>query len=128
MPDSELSKYGLCEIAKHAHSLNAIDTPDPLASISYDVLAGAVIWSDETNATIPVEVVWELRILRHYRTHLMLNDLEPSHSVWEECVALFPDWVGFLPERRQATMQLRDVYRRGDVSTCWCLRQIDREE
>jgi len=92
------------------------------------MMSGALVWSDETNSKTPVEVIWALRGLFAYRTSLMLNrprdELAP---MWDLGVSLFPKWVGFRPERRQATAKLLQIYRRGDVSLRKCLRDIDRE-
>ncbi len=57
----------------------------------------------------------------------MLNDVEPNGEVWLYCRSLFPNWIGFLPERHKPTPELRTIYRRGDVSSRWCIRQWQRE-
>jgi hypothetical protein len=123
----DLETYGMAALAIHAAHLNAISVPDPNATIDYDILAGALIWSDETVESTPIGVIHGLRQLRHYRTHVMLNDIEPDSDVWQLCRLLFPNWIGFLPERRRPTPHLLAVYRRGDVSTKWCLRKLERE-
>ena len=90
-------------------------------------MSGALIWSDETNAETPVYVIWALRQLLAYRTRLMLDDAEPDNVFWDQCVKLFPNWIGFLPERRKQTPELLAEYRRGDISTKACIRKLERE-
>ena len=122
-----LETYGMNALETHASHLNSLCEPDANATIDYDVLADAIIWSDETNDATPIDVIHALRQLRHYRTHVMLENDEPNNDVWRHCLTLFPHWVGFLPERRTPTPELLDEYRRGDVSSRWCLRQLERE-
>lgn len=123
----DLQRYGMAALQIHAAHLNAICTPDPNAAVAYDMLADALIWSDETVDSTPIDVIHALRQLRHYRTHVMLHDIDPDNDVWQHCHLLFPEWVGFLPERRKPTPELLAQYRRGDISTTWCLRKIESE-
>lgn len=124
---ADLKLYGMEALEMHAHHLNSLSTPDPSVSIRYDVLADALVWSDETDASTPNDVIDGLRQLRHYRTRMMLAGSEPDGDVWLHCQSLFPDWVGFLPARHNQTTELLSIYRRGDVSSRWCLRQLERE-
>lgn len=123
----DLETYGMTALQTYASHLNAICVADPHAAVDYDVLADALIWPDETVEATPFDVISALRQLRHYRTHLMLHDLEPDNEVWRHCHGLFPDWIGFLPERRKPTPELLARYRRGEISSRWCLRQLKRE-
>jgi len=126
MPDDDRDYDSLHQLTTHAEHLNAIDTPDPGAMARYEILSGALIWSDETRPDTPVYVIWALRELFAYRTHLMLNDLEPDNERWAQCVTLLPNWIGFLPERCKPTRDLLAEYRRGRVSLKKCLRDCDR--
>jgi hypothetical protein len=123
----ELRYDGRYQLTLHAAHLNAIDTPNPNAAPFYELMSGALIWSDETTRETSVYVIWALRSLFAYRTQLMLSGSEPDNPFWDECVAKFPRWIGFLPERRTATPALLAEYRRGNVSMKWCLRRIERE-
>lgn len=125
--DEDRKSDCLYQLTKHASHLNSIDTPDPTASVKYEIMSGALIWSDETNTETPIYVIWALRQLFAYRTQLMLNNSEPDNEFWNQCVGLFPNWIGFLPERRKPTPELLDEYRRGHVSLKWCLRNLERE-
>ncbi len=118
----DLETYGMKALEVYAAHLNAISVSSPNAEIRYDILADALIWSDETNNATPSDVFDGLRQLLHYRTHVMLNDMEPNGDVWLHCRSLFPDWIGFLPERRKRTPELLALYRRGSVASRWCTR------
>jgi hypothetical protein len=127
MTADDLRYDTLYQLTTHAQHLDAIDTPDPSATPSYELLSGALIWPDETNAETPVYLVWALRELFAYRTRLMLDNAEPNSAFWGQCVKLFPNWIGFLPERRKPAPELLAEYRRGDISMKACLRRLDRE-
>jgi hypothetical protein len=115
-------------LTDHAEHLNAICSPALSPKIAYEIMSGALIWSDETNRDTPVEVIGALRFIFAYRTSLMLNKpREELKPMWELGLSLFPNWVGFRPERRQATPDLLQIYRRGHVSLMKCLRNIERE-
>ncbi|MDB5344635.1 MAG: hypothetical protein JWP89_3012 [Schlesneria sp.] len=123
----DLETFGMMALEIHASHLNAICIPAPNPTISYDILADALIWADETIESTPMDVIGALRQLRHYRTHLMLHNIEPDNDVWRHCHGLFPDWNGFREERRKQTSELLAEYRRGDISARWGLRQLERE-
>jgi hypothetical protein len=112
----------------HAEHLNAICSPAWWPKVFYEIMSGALIWSDETNSKTPVEVIWALRFVVAYRTSLMLNKpREELKPMWDHALSLFPKWVGFRPERRRATPKLLQVYRSGDVGLRKCLRDMERE-
>jgi hypothetical protein len=115
-------------LTDHAKHLNAINAPSWCPKISYEIMSGALIWSDETNKETPLAVIYALRFIVAYRTSLMLNKpREELKPMWELELSLFPKWVGFRPERRQATPTLLHIYRRGEVSLRKCLRDMERE-
>jgi hypothetical protein len=115
-------------LTDHAEHLNGICTPAWWPRVFYELLSGALIWSDETNSKTPVEVTWALRFIVAYRTSLMLNKpREELRPMWELGLSLFAKWVGFRPERREATPKLLDIYRRGEVSLRKCLRDMERD-
>jgi hypothetical protein len=123
----DLKQYGLHPLEEHAAGLNMLCVPDDNAVVKYDLLAGALLWSDETDKATPFDVTSALRFLWHIRTLIMLDRASTDHEFWKTCQALFPCWVGFLPERRTPTPELLAAYRRGEVSMRWCLRQAERE-
>jgi hypothetical protein len=113
-------------LLQHADVLNAIHTADPSATVQYDAMSDALIWSDETTPDMPIELIWSLRMVFNYRTHLILGTRIDDTSVWDCYNSTFPRWIGFAPNRRAATTELLALYRRGCVSTRWCLRSLER--
>jgi hypothetical protein len=127
MSDADLLKYGMGALMAYSQHLNALCAPDQSASPNYDMLADAIIWPDETITSTPSEVIWDLRRLRNYRTYLMLKNESPNPAAWDACKRLFPNWVGFRPERCTSTPELVEFYRREQISARWCLRKLQRE-
>lgn len=80
------------------------------AQVRYELLSGSLIWSDE----IPTDCFVDkdcLRFVLKYRTGLLIGETDPSCvSYWQEALRLFPDWIGFLPERRTFDQKLADFY------------------
>ncbi len=90
-------------------------------------MSGGLVWTDETNKATPIEVIWALRFLVAYRTGLMLNKpREELKPLWEHALTLFPHWVGFRSDRREAAPDLLEIYKRGSISVRKCLRDIER--
>jgi hypothetical protein len=115
-------------LTDYAEHLNGICSPERGVQGCYEIMSGALVWSDERNEKTPVEVIWALRAIWGYRTSLMLNEpREELKPTWDHGLSLFPKWVGFRPERRQPTPELLRIYRRGDVSLRKCLRDLERE-
>lgn len=127
MPEVNLEVYGMGDLVKFAQELNAVSAPDPNAVAKYEILSDSLIWSDELESTRRIGASHALRQLFHYRTFLMLGKALPDNPVWLRCFELFPNWIGFLPERRTATLELRAAYRRGNISANWCFRKLERE-
>ena len=127
MSDEDLKYGGLHQLTTLSDHLNSISTPDPAARVFYELMSGALIWSDETNDETPVYVIWALRQLFAYRAQLILDNAQPNDEFWDQCVKLFPNWIGFRPDRRTQAPELLAVYRRGSVSLKKCLRDMDRE-
>lgn len=124
---SDLSNHEIVIVlATNADHLNAIDVPNPNAIAKYEILSGSLVWSDEIRPDTPYEVINALRSLFAYRTQLIRTNSEPQIEVWTRCVAMFPKWIGFLPERRKPTPELLAEYRRGDVSLRWWIRNFER--
>jgi hypothetical protein len=90
-------------------------------------MSGALIWSDEVEDGFPCDLIVALRPIFAYRTSLMKNKpREEFRPIWDRCLKLFPNWVGFRPKRRQPTPQLLRVFREGDVGLRKCLRDALR--
>ncbi len=87
--------------------------PAPQASVFYELMSDALVWSDEIPdlETGDVRVYHCLRFVFRYRTTLMLNAPdERFRALWEEARKLFPDWPGFDPRRHAP--DLRPTYER----------------
>ena len=122
-----------CEFAikllkEHATYLNAIRWRGWRTTISYELLSGALIWSDEIREGMPRDLINALKILFAFRTSLMLGKpREEFRPAWDASLQLFSKWIGFRPERRAQTEKLLEIYRRGDVGHRKCLRDMERE-
>ena len=84
-------------------------------SPGYDVLADALVWSDEYPKDIPGRhhEFDCIKLLLRYRTTLLLgapNDF--FRPYWERGKELFPNWAGFCIARLTPTEELRKFYER----------------
>ena len=108
--------YRYSWLTEYAAHLNAISKRRWFGFPFYDLLAGAVVWRDETRLSTPTEVIWALRGLWAYRTSLMLDQpREGLAEYWRFGLEHFPNWVGFHPKRRIATPALLRICRDGDA-------------
>lgn len=128
MAGPNLATYGMEPLETHAAVLNAICEPDPTATPFYEIMSDALVWSDEKHPSLTSEIIFALRQLWHFRTRCILQNERIENKVVERCAALFPNWIGFLPERWIPTPAALAEYRRGDVSLRWCLHNIDIDE
>src|SRR4051794_10498696 len=95
----DIAPVALVELAPFLRGL----TSSPTATVSFELLSGGLLWSDE----FPGDPAWYgvenwdiIRFVLNYRTSLILG--EPAaggREIWEEARRLFPDWPGFAPER-----------------------------
>jgi hypothetical protein len=117
-------------LSDYSEHLNRINRPRWFGWAFYDMLSGALVWTDECKRwrqRTPVEVVWALRSLWAYRTSLMLDEpREELVEYWRFGLQHFPDWVGFRPNRRRPTKRLLRIYRRVDVETRKCVRNLEK--
>lgn len=97
----------LARIAPALQALKALTE----VTVSYDLFSDALKWSDETPACFPenAEACNCLRGLWRYRTSLILGQPQDRHrELWGAALRAFPEWPGFLPERRDPS--LKPVY------------------
>jgi hypothetical protein len=87
--------------------------PAPGASVFYELMSDALVWSDE----IPdlesgdVRAFHCLRFVFRYRTTLIIGLPDPQFRLyWEAALKLFPTWPGFEAKRQSA--ELRPLYER----------------
>jgi len=77
--------------------------------VSFDCMSYGVIWQDEMP---PLDQrgqahSWGLRPVFGYRTSLILGQPDPSlEEYWTLAKHLFPEWVGFRPERCEPSAEL----------------------
>lgn len=115
-------------LTSHAAHLDSISHPAIPEDVFYDMMSGALVWRDETNEMTPIQVIWALRAVVAYRTSLMLNEPQTEfREIWDIASTLFPNWVGFYPDRRRPSPRLLDIYRHGDINLSKCLRDIEQE-
>ena len=68
----------------------------PDAELNYDMMAGAIWWSDERPNFRQAEDHWCLRPVFRYRTAMILETPEPKWQLfWDRATELFPNWPGF---------------------------------
>lgn len=127
MIEPNLATYGMEAVEKDAAVLDSICVPHSNAKPRYDIMSDAIIWSDEDDPKLSTELIWALRQLWHFRTRCILNGKRIDSDVIDKCVRLFPHWIGFLPERWNQTPEILAEYRRGDITTRWCLRNLERQ-
>ncbi len=87
--------------------------PAPGASIFYELMSDALVWSDEIPDLDSGDLrdFHCLRFVFRYRTTLILGAPDARfQGFWEEAKNLFPDWPGF--EARRQSGDLRPVYER----------------
>ena len=87
----------------------------PTAQVHYDLLADALVWSDE----LPCEISGRrgefdcIKLLWRYRTTMLLGKPDNSfRPYWVRARAIFPNWAGFHFSRLKATEELVEFYRR----------------
>ena len=76
--------------------------PSPDAKPFYDLLAGALIWTDEIldPAELPIGILECLRPVFHYRTTVILGTPKQDyHQYWTEAQRLCPNWPVLDPSR-----------------------------
>ena len=112
-------------LTESAARLDAVCIPDENAEVFYELMSGGLVWRDETTLKFSTQFVGCLRALFAYRTSLMLGRHEEAFApLWNQALKLAPNWIGFLPTRRQPTPELLAIYRRGNISLKKCTRDI----
>jgi hypothetical protein len=96
----------LREWATHLDGIRTPGSREPFV----DAMSDALVWPDETDSSTPMEVIWALRFVRHYRTGLILGEARPHAEFWQLARELFPHWVGFLPSRCELSPRLAEIY------------------
>jgi hypothetical protein len=85
----------------------------PGATMGYDLIADAIVWSDEypSSPARPMAEYQCLKAVLRYRTSLLTEiPDERCRRYWEHAKALFPNWAGFTPSRRVPSDELKRFY------------------
>jgi hypothetical protein len=84
---------------------------DPTATLHYDIMSDALVWSDERPKGRLVRELWCLRPVFRYRTGLILGlELTEFQNDWQTANQLFPLWIGFRDERSSRSVALQAEY------------------
>jgi hypothetical protein len=104
------------DLDKAAPLFREIAVADPRSSVFYEILSDSLMWSDETPEVTEERDPrdwWCIRPVLRHRTCLILGIASEFEAWWERARALFPQWIGFLPERCAATSELIAIYQSG---------------
>lgn len=105
----------IAKLATIAKVMNAL-TKSPDAVVHYDMLAGALWWSDERPAPDQLDDSDCLRPVFRYRTSEIISEPEPEYlPFWLAAKNAFPKWPGFDPERCKPDDNLAALYRRSEA-------------
>jgi hypothetical protein len=114
----------IAPLRAHAARLDAMAEPSPTATVFYEVMSGALVWSDEKIKDVPTQVIWSLRPLWAFRSSVISGaPAEKWRLYWDACVALFPRWIGFRPERMKSSPELLKILEDGRASV---KRELER--
>lgn len=88
----------------------------------YDLMSGAIVWTDEVVLGLPPDQMLWLRLLFRCRTNLILSEPdEKLAGICEAFQAACPGWIGFSPERYERNEDLvntvRELKRKGERRT-----------
>ena len=95
-----------------AEHFRPLVTPQSKPHVQYDALSNARIWSDEIPQVSP-SLWWCIRPVWRYRTCLIATLPLEYEEWWSRAKALFPQWVGFTPDRCRPDPELQTIYERG---------------
>ena len=91
---------------------------DKSAEITYDIMCGALIWSDEKVIDLTAGEMGCLRALFRFRTSIITDEPdERFRELWDKLRAKYPDWIGFDPSRSQANEDLARLYHQVKTSS-----------
>jgi hypothetical protein len=85
---------------------------DPAASLHYEIMSDALVWSDELLRNRRAREIWCMRPVLRYRTGLILGlDLVEFRETWKVAKNIFPKWIGFAQQRCERSASLEALYR-----------------
>jgi hypothetical protein len=83
------------------------------AVLSYDLLADALVWSDEFPPPRKDRLgdITSIRVLLRYRTSILLGKPDTSLKLyWDWALKMFPNWAALCPERLKPTEEIVKFY------------------
>src|ERR1035437_2137549 len=84
---------------------------DVSAEVFYDLMSGALVWSDEKITGLTAEEMGCLRAIFRFRTSIIASEPdERFRNLSNKPRAAYPDWIGFDPSRSQADESLSKLY------------------
>jgi len=98
----------------------------PDATVGYDVLSDALVWSDEYPRNMAGRLAEFdcVKLLLRYRTTLLLGKPDDTFKpYWDHARERFPNWAGFSSTRLTATEELRAQYEHDRKSA---MRRVER--
>jgi hypothetical protein len=86
---------------------------DEHATVHYDLMSDALVWSDERPRNLCGSEMWCMRPIFRYRTGLILGlEIAEFRDYWEAGRRLFPQWIGFRRDRSSRDPALEEEYHR----------------
>lgn len=85
---------------------------DPHAEVFYDVMSGALVWTDEKlSIGLSAEQMGCLRALFRFRTSLIIGSPDRRfENLWNLLKSKCPQWIGFTLSRCSPTKALLNEY------------------
>lgn len=84
---------------------------DPNATLHYEVMPDALVWSDEILRGRKVRETWCMRPVFRYRTGLILGlQLVEFEEPWGLAKTILPNWIGFSKWRCERNVELELLY------------------
>ena len=103
----QMSKEEFCTIAKDLESLSR----DPTATLHFEVMSNALVWSDEVLRNRRARETWCMRPVFRYRTGLIMGlDFDEFREDWRIAKTIFPRWIGFSADRCDRSNFLEERY------------------
>jgi hypothetical protein len=88
------------------------------AEVFYDLMSGALVWTDEKITGLTAEEMGCLRAIFRFRTSIIAREpYERFRNLWNKLRAAYPDWIGFDPSRCQADEDLSKLYHQRKTSS-----------
>jgi hypothetical protein len=85
---------------------------DSAAEVFFDMMSGALVWTDEKVTGVTPEQMGSLRAILRFRTSMILDQPDPRFQrLWERFEKICPYWIGFDRSRCESSEGLVRTYR-----------------